>query len=410
MTESPGPQPPRVTDRLDWARQAGAARSIDVEPVPEPPTHRSPRNESRKARGPWSLAAVAGIAALFGAIGGAATATLFNEDDADGSATTPAASGSNAGGVRVEVSGAIAEAAAKGHASVVRIESRARDGNGVDVGSGVVIDNDGHIVTNAHVVLGTDSLRVFLPDGREQQAILVGHDAPFTDVAVLQVAPGAVTPLDAGDSDALMLGETVVAVGNPLSEFAGSVSVGVVSGLNRVRYLDGMRYDDLVQTDAALNNGNSGGALVNLAGQFVAMPTAVLRETAAGVPVSGIGFAIPSNRVMAVARAIIENGGPIARASLAAEHVDVTAEVARSTGLGPDAAGALITAVVPGGPADLAGLLPGDVITTLGGMPVDREHPLLNVLAEMTPDESVTVVFERRGRVVEAQIRPGRRG
>jgi 2-alkenal reductase len=352
------------------------------------------------------MGTVAVVSAVFGAAAGSGAALLIDRtgSDADEAAAQPPA-----GLVSVEVNSAVAEAAVRARESVVRIESRSRTSSGVDVGSGVVIDGEGHIVTNAHVVLGTDSLRIFLADGSEQQAILIGHDSPFTDVAVLQIAPGAAPALEAGDAAAVQLGETVVAVGNPLSEFAGSVSVGVISGLARVRTLDGMRYDDLLQTDAALNNGNSGGALVNLAGQFIGMPTAVLREAGNGQPVAGIGFAIPSNRVMEVARAIIEDGGPIDRASLGVEHLDLGPGVGRVAGIAPETQGALIVSVRGGGPADEAGLRPGDVITSLAGVPVDREHPLLNALAGLDPGDVVDVTFDRSGRITETRIQLGRR-
>ena len=141
-----------------------------------------------------------------------------------------------------------------------RIESTRLTANGSeqDVGSGVILDTEGHVVTNAHVVLNTDTLKVVLADGTERPAILVGHDYPFSDIAVLQIGPGGLSPLEPGDSSALRLGESVVVIGNPLAEFDGSISVGVVSGLNRVRTIDGVRQADLLQTDAAVTTATAG--------------------------------------------------------------------------------------------------------------------------------------------------------
>ena len=393
-----------AADRLDW--QAESAGS------PEPERAGGPATEPvSKRAGLGIIAAVAALAALVGGIAGG-SAVAFLTDESPASEPDPVAPSAAAAGVtRVDITSAVLDVAASGRASVVRIESERRsDGRRItDVGSGVVIDDRGHIVTNAHVVLGTSALRVFLADGTERQAFLIGHDAPFTDVAVLQIGLDGPPPLTIGDSAALQPGETVVAVGNPLSEFAGSVTVGVVSGVNRVRMFDGVRNADLIQTDAALNNGNSGGALLNLAGQFVGMPTAVLRESNSGQPVQGIGFAIPSNRLLAVAESIIATGDSPLRPSLGMEHADLTAEIAARAGLVPGTAGALVVAVVEGGPAGAADIRPGDVVTRIGEYEIGDDRPLLNALMEYAPEQSVTVYLARNGQNIETQVRLGRR-
>jgi S1-C subfamily serine protease len=353
------------------------------------------------------MVAVALIAGVSGGIAGAAITSWLDDDPSPAPRDTPAPVERQP--VAVEVSSAMIEAAARGRASTVRIESRQRGRSGFDVGSGVVIDDTGHIVTNAHVVAGADTVRVFLPDGSEQPAILLGHDAPFTDVAVLRIAPGLVPPLEAGDPAALQPGETVVVVGNPLSEFAGSVSAGIVSGINRARTIDGFLYTNLVQIDAALNSGNSGGALLNLAGQFVAMPSVVLREGPGGVPVAGIGFAIPADHVLDIAGQIIAAGGPIARSDLGIRSVEITAEVRRSANLADAATGVLVLDVAMGGPADEAGIRAGDIIVSLGGDELGPGFPLLNALARHSPGDTVTVVLDRNGSMVETQVRLGRR-
>jgi S1-C subfamily serine protease len=346
-------------------------------------------------------------AALGGLAGGFVAAAVIERGDEDGSQ----ASRSTASVLTVEQTSAIAEVAAAARPGVVRIESikTTSTGQEQDIGSGVVLDREGHIVTNAHVVIGTDSLKVVLADGTERPAILVGHDFPFTDVAVLQVGPGNLTPIPPGDSSALRLGETVVAIGNPLAEFDGSVSVGVVSGLDRVRTFDDVRQADLIQTDAAVNNGNSGGALLNLSGQFVGMPTAVLRQSRSGSTVEGIAFALPANRVLQVANEIIANGGPVDRPSLGIEHIDITAENISRLPRTAVTEGAIVAAVASNGPAAEAGIRTGDVITGLGDADVNRTNPLYNALMAHAPGETVRVVLNRNGRIIEVEVRLAKR-
>lgn len=397
--EAPGR---RATDGLDWR----PGEEASPPPVTPPPPQPRPRNGSS---GALQAALIALGAAV---IGGLVTGGLLlafdgaNEDDA-----APAATGEPRQAITIEQSDAVAEAAAKARPSVVKIESTRRGANGStesDVGSGVILDREGHVVTNAHVVLGTETLKVILPDGTERPAILLGHDSPFTDVAVLQVGPGNLTPIVAGDSRRLAPGQTVLAIGNPLGEFEGSVSIGIISGLNRVRTLESVRYDTLIQTDAALNSGNSGGALVDLRGEFIGMPTAILRTTRSGVEVEGLGFAIPSHEVLEVARAIIERGG-IPRPELGLEHLDLSPEVlARLPRLAQDE-GALVVSVTPGGPAAAAQIRTGDIITQFGDISVAREMPLLNALKAATPGTTVKVVLNRNGAIIETDVRLGTR-
>lgn len=342
-----------------------------------------------------------------GVVGGAIVAALGSFDE-DPGGESPAG---DQAVLTVEQTSAIAEVAASARPGVVRIESvkTTLTGQEQDVGSGVILDTSGHIITNAHVVLGTDSLKVVLADGTERPAILVGHDFPFTDVAVLQVGPGNLEPIPPGDSDSLRLGETVIAIGNPLAEFDGTVSVGVISGLARVRIFDAVRQADLIQTDAAVNNGNSGGALLNLSGQFVGMPTAVLRQSRSGSVVEGIAFALPSNRVLQIANEIIANGGALERPSLGIEHVDITAENFARLPRTAVSQGALVAAVVAGGPAAEAGIRIGDVITSVGDVDIDREQPLYNALMAHAPGETVRVVLNRNGRIIDVEVRLAKR-
>jgi S1-C subfamily serine protease len=300
---------------------------------------------------------------------------------------------------------------AKARNSVVRIESTKRTASGTeqDVGSGVVLDGQGHILTNAHVVLNTDSLTVVLADGSERRAILLGHDLPFTDMAVIQVGPGGLTPIDVGDSSQLVLGQTAIAIGNPLASFDGSVTVGAISGLDRQRKFDTVLQKDLIQTDAALNEGNSGGALINLEGQFIGMPTAVLRQSQTGSSVEGIAFALPANRVIPIARRIVVDGASYPRPSLGLDHVDLTPEALSRLPRVAVEQGALVTQIDPDGPGGRGGIRAGDVITQVGDQAIDEQTPLLNALMAHQPGDAVRFVLNRNDRIIEVEVRLGKR-
>jgi 2-alkenal reductase len=348
-------------------------------------------------------AAIAGAALIGGVTGGFVVHELDGSSGGEG-----AAAGNGAGAtVAVDVTSAIADAVRRARPAVVRIESASR--RSFDVGSGIVISQEGYILTNAHVVMGTDDLKVVFEDGSERPAVLIGHDYPFNDIAVLQVAPVGLTVMEVGDSSRLEPGEAVVAIGNPLGELFGSVTAGVVSGVNRSRILDGMRHDDIIQTDAAVNSGNSGGALINLAGQLVGVPTTILRQTSGGQAVEGIAFAIPSNRAMEVARQIIAARGPIPRPTLELEHIDLNEEVAARLPALATSSGAVVLTIRQGGVAAEAGIRAGDVIVRLGDTPVDGQTPLLNALAMHRPGETVKVVLNRNGRIIETEVRLAQR-
>ncbi len=169
-------------------------------------------------------------------------------------------------------------------------------------GSGVIIDRQGHIVTNAHVIDGARQIEVVFHDGAKASARLVGADAT-SDIAVLQVSGRIPAFLPLGNSDTLQVGETVIAIGSPLGNYRGSVTVGVVSGLERS--VPGSGLDSLIQTDAAISSGNSGGPLLNLAGEVIGINTLVVRVTSNGNLAEGLGFAIPSNTVAAIAKQFI---------------------------------------------------------------------------------------------------------
>jgi len=395
----------RAVDGLDW-RPPPPSDSPEVNHRLAPPAESEPPTTARSATpGAGLLIGVAAGAALLGGlVAGGIVARVANNSDTLIPSKAAVFAGTT---LAVEQTSAIADVAARVRPGIVRVDSskRAAGGTEHDIGSGVVIDQQGHVITNAHVVLNTDSLKVVLSDGTERPAILIGHDYPFTDVAVLQIGPGRLTTVEIGDSSTLHLGDTIVAIGNPLAEFDGSVSVGVVSGLNRRRVFDSVRQDDLLQTDAAVNNGNSGGALLNLKGQFIGMPTAVLRQSRTGQTVEGIAFALPSNRLMAIVNRIIAEGQSYPRPSLGLDHLDINDEVLQRAPRLSVTEGALVAAVAPEGPGSLAGIQVGDVITRVGATAVNRESPLLNSLLPFEPGQTARVVLNRNGRIIELEVR-----
>lgn len=379
----------------------------DSEPLDPTPRHELPGaspSVDRPSR--WGPLAWASGGALVGGLVAGLVVALIVPADGDGNGSGQRGESSTTT-LTVKQDDAIIQVAARSRPAVVRIESSRRTAEGIvsDVGSGVVLDNEGHVLTNAHVVLNTETLKVFLADGTERPAVIVGHDAPFSDIAVLQIGPTGLTPIEVGDSSALALGQGLVAIGNPLAEFDGSVSVGIVSGVNRTRVLDGVRQDDLIQTDAAVNSGNSGGALLNLQGQLVGIPTIVIRQTRNAQPVEGIAFAIPSNRAMEIARAIIAANANYVRPAIGIEHLDISDGLAGRFSRLPVTEGAVVATVAPGGPAAQAGIAVGDVITRIGDEDVDQEHPFLNGLMAYKPGDTVKVVLNRNGRIIEADVR-----
>jgi serine protease Do len=257
-------------------------------------------------------------------------------------------------------------------------------------GSGVIISTDGIIVTNNHVVDGAQSLEVVLADGSDLPATLVGQD-PFADLAAIRINGTVPAVATWGHSDALKPGETVIAMGSPLGAFKNTVTVGVISATGRsIDTGSGYLMDGLIQTDAAINHGNSGGPLVNLAGQVIAINTLVVRGNASsGGVAEGLGFAIPSNTARAVVSQLVANGH-VARPYLGIDWQWVSPQIASAYNL-PVTSGAYLTAITPGGPADKAGLRVGDILTALGGQQLDENHPFINELYKYQPGNQVEI-------------------
>jgi serine protease Do len=267
------------------------------------------------------------------------------------------------------------------------------------LGSGFVISEDGYIVTNNHVIEGADEITIEFFSGRKLPATVVGTD-PKTDIALLKVEAGEPLPfVTFGNSDLMRVGDWVMAMGNPLGQ-GFSVSAGIVSA--RGRELSGT-YDDFIQTDAAINRGNSGGPLFNMDGQVIGVNTSILSPTGGSI---GIGFSMSSNVVTKVVEQLREFG-ETRRGWLGVRIQDVTPDVAEAMGLA-EASGALVTDV-PDGPAKDAGIVAGDVITRFDGQPVTDAGDLTRRVADAPIGEAVPVIVLREGRTETLAVTLGRR-
>lgn len=266
----------------------------------------------------------------------------------------------------------VSGAAAAAHPAVVHIEVRGNDAPGGS-GSGFFISPDGYLLTNSHVVHGARELKVFLADGRKLSADLIGDD-PDTDLAVLRVSADEISFLKLADSDAVRPGQIAIAIGSPMG-FQQTVTAGIVSGLGRsLRGASGRLIDNIIQTDAALNPGNSGGPLVNTRGEVIGVNTAIIR------PAQGICFAIASNTARWVLGWLIKDGR-IRRSfiGLAGQNVPLLRKLARHHRLAQET-GVLVVGLEANSPATRAGLVEGDILLALDGAPtptVDALHKLL---------------------------------
>lgn len=261
-------------------------------------------------------------------------------------------------------------------------------------GSGFVISSQGNILTNNHVVEGASRLAVILADGTELNANIVGTDM-YADLAILQAEGEFPAVAVLGNSDILKPGETVIAIGSPLGDFVNTVTVGVISATGRM--LDtgnGYLMEDLIQTDAAINQGNSGGPLINLAGEVVGINTLVVRGSRLSNTIAeGLGFAIPINTARFVAEQILEKGY-FARPHLGIRWQSITPRVARVYNL-PVQWGTFISDVFPRSPAALSGLKEGDIITQIGEVTLDEDHTYINTLFAHEPGEEVDITLVR---------------
>jgi serine protease Do len=265
-------------------------------------------------------------------------------------------------------------------------------------GSGFIVDADGYIVTNNHVVDKATKIVVTLHDGRKLDATLVGHD-PKTDLAVIKVNETDLPHVAFGDSDKSRVGDWVLAIGNPFG-LGGTATAGIVSA--RGRDIQSGPYDDYLQIDAPINFGNSGGPVFNVTGEVVGVNTAIFSPNGGNI---GIGFAIPANQAKEIVAQIRENGS-VERGWLGVQIQDLDDELAASLGL-EHAKGALVADVVGDGPAQHGGVVAGDVITKFNGHEIDAARTLSRVVADANPRETANVTVWRDGKSRELKIKLG---
>ncbi len=273
-------------------------------------------------------------------------------------------------------------------------------------GSGVIISQDGYILTNNHVIADTVEVTIVLADSTERSAVIVGRDE-FSDLAVLKIDGAVPAVAVVGNSDALKPGETVIAIGSPLGDFKNTVTAGVVSATERMLDVnENYQMEGLIQTDAAINQGNSGGPLVNLAGEIIGINTLIVRGGSYGSAVAeGLGFAIPSNKAQAIASQLVEKGY-ISYPYLGIRWQWLTSQITARYQLPVDG-GLYVSYVAPGSPADQAGLLEGDIITQMGDQVLDEDHPFINVLYTYNPGDSTNLEVVRGQQTLDIQVEFG---
>ena len=270
-------------------------------------------------------------------------------------------------------------------------------------GSGFILSADGYILTNYHVVEDSNSITVSLYDGTEYGATLVGCDES-NDIAVLKIDAEGLTPVVLGDSDNLNVGDQVVAIGNPLGELTFSLTTGVVSALNREVTLSSNVTMNLIQTDCAINSGNSGGALFNLYGEVIGITNAKYSSSSSSseASIDNIGFAIPLNHVKNIVKSIIETG------SITKPYIGVTVSSVSSEAQGYGLpTGAAVRSVEADSPAAKAGLEENDIITEVDGTAINSSTELVNYVGEKTPGDELTFKVYRQGEELELTVTIG---
>ncbi len=385
------------------------------EPFPEPAPVSKPRNRQN----PIFLLLTAAISGLIGALAGGLIVVFFfmrQPTALSPTATAVGAPAAAAPSAMLEVSSTEIETAitrtVEGVApAVVTVVGTIPGQNTLFgrtpeqqvSGSGVIITEDGFVLTNNHVVQDTQDVSIILSDGNELPAQVVSTDL-YADLAVLKVEEGVPAVARLGNSDLLKPGETVIAIGSPLGDFKNSVTVGVVSATGRtVDTGRGYSMEDLIQTDAAINPGNSGGPLVNLAGEVVGINTFVIRGSGVGSAIAeGLGFALPVNTARVIGQQIIEDGH-FARPMLGVRWQAISPNLAARYSLPVDW-GAYAAEVMAGGPADRAGMMAGDIIVRIGDYAIDEDTSFVNALFEYQPGDTVPIEIVRGSKHMDMMI------
>jgi serine protease DegQ len=391
----------------------------------------SPRNDMRKFWLLFSQTVTVLLAAYF------VVATLKPDllgrgtrvTSVNGGVTLLEAASNSASGTHAPAPGSLAAAAKKASAAVVSINtSKTQRGNPkandpwfrfffgdqqgqsqqqAGLGSGVIVSSDGYILTNNHVVEGADEIEVILNDSRKADAKVIGTD-PESDLAVLKINLDKLPVIVLGNSDAALVGDTVLAIGNPFG-VGQTVTSGIVSALGR-NHLGINTFENFIQTDAAINPGNSGGALVDINGNLLGINTAIYSRSGGSL---GIGFAIPVSLAKQVLQDIVKDGS-VTRAWIGVEPQDLTPEIATALKIKPlsdkeDAAGVVITGVMQGGPADKAGMKPGDIILKVADKTVLNTVNAIAAIASQKPNVPVNMTVFRNGKNLDLSVTPGTR-
>ncbi|MFJ9666576.1 S1C family serine protease [Streptomyces sp. NPDC101219] len=373
-----------------------------------------PPEPKKKGGGGRLLAAIAAAALLAGGLGGGLGYTLAKNNDDSGSTTVSA---STSGGNVKRDPGTVAAVASKALPSTVTIEAESRSGEG-GTGTGFVFDTQGHIVTNNHVVaeaVDGGKVSATFPDGKKYEAEVVGHAQGY-DVAVIKLAdaPSNLKPLPLGNSDEVVVGDSTIAIGAPFG-LSNTVTTGIISAKNRpVASSDGTgsqaSYMSALQTDASINPGNSGGPLLDAQGNVIGINSAIQSTSNGGFGTGqagsiGLGFAIPINQAKYVAQELIKNGKPVYAKIGASVSLEDTSGGAKITDQGAGGS----EAVDPGGPADKAGLEPGDVITKLDDRVIDSGPTLIGEIWTHKPGDEVTLTYKRDGKERTTELTLGAR-
>jgi serine protease DegQ len=269
------------------------------------------------------------------------------------------------------------------------------------LGSGVIVSPDGYILTNNHVVEAADDIEVVLADGRKAPARIVGTD-PDTDLAVIRIAAKNLPVIVLGHADEARVGDVVLAIGNPFG-VGQTVTMGIISAVGR-NNLHINQFENFIQTDAAINFGNSGGALIDTSGNLIGINSAIYSQTGGSV---GIGFAIPVTTAKSVMEAIIKTGH-VVRGWIGIESQDITPELADSFGL-PRRNGAIIAGVVRNGPADRAGIQPGDILLAVEGKSVSNSNDMLTLIAQLRPGAKARMTVMHKNRQSTLDVTVGKR-
>ncbi|WP_334047198.1 Do family serine endopeptidase [Burkholderia cepacia] len=276
-----------------------------------------------------------------------------------------------------------------------------QDEPAANLGSGVIVSPEGYILTNQHVVDGADQIEVALADGRTVTAKVIGSD-PETDLAVLKINMTNLPTITLGRSDQSRVGDVVLAIGNPFG-VGQTVTMGIISALGR-NHLGINTFENFIQTDAPINPGNSGGALVDVNGNLLGINTAIYSRSGGSL---GIGFAIPVSTARTVLESIITTGS-VTRGWIGVEPQDVTPEIAESFGL-QQKSGAIVAGVLQGGPADKAGIKPGDILVSVNGEDITDTTKLLNTVAQIKPGTPTKVHVVRKGKEFDMNVVIGKR-